>query len=280
MSIFYLEEHKVCGNYISDFNIGFQYYNVPKGEHFIPANKDYNCLFFLIRGKAMLHYDTLEYNLKKGGMCFIPISSEYEFIAETDIAIVVNYFDKPVDLCEKMALESLSSFLENKQHIPTLKIHPALKRFLTSMILYISDGIDCKHFHEVKHKELLFILRYFYTKKDIAHLFAPIISNNLDFKNVVLSNYIRANSIKELANICNYSLSSFNRLFKRNFKDSPYIWLQNQKLKYIVNKLSDKNVPLGQIIYEFGFSSPSHFTIFCKRHLHTTPSQFRKEHLK
>jgi AraC-like DNA-binding protein len=86
--------------------------------------------------------------------------------------------------------------------------------------------------------------------------------------------------VKELANICNYSLSSFNRLFKKNFKENPYLWLQNQKLKYITGRLSDKNIPLGQIIDEFRFSSPSHFTIFCKKHLNLTPSQFRKQHIK
>jgi AraC-like DNA-binding protein len=201
-------------------------------------------------------------------------------LAKTDAYFVVNYFNKPIDFCEKAALESLSSIVGDKPHQPVLKVKPPLKPFLSSLIFYMEESVFCKHFHEIKQKELFFILRYFYTKSEIAGLFAPIISNDLNFKNKVLSNYHQANSVKELARICNYSLSSFNRFFKKNFDENPYIWLQNQKLKYITGKLSDKNIPMSQIIDEFKFSSPAHFTIFCKKHLNQTPSQFRKQHIK
>ncbi|MDR1437190.1 MAG: helix-turn-helix domain-containing protein [Candidatus Symbiothrix sp.] len=51
-------------------------------------------------------------------------------------------------------------------------------------------------------------------------------------------------------------------------------------MKYITGKLANKNIPFSQIIDEFGFSSPAHFTIYCKKHLNVTPSQFRKSHTK
>jgi AraC-like DNA-binding protein len=278
MSIFYLEEHTACSNYISDYNIGFKCCNIAQGEYFTPAGKNYNCLIFILKGNASLHYESLDYLMKKDMVCFIPVSSGFEIQANTAISFIVHYFNKPVDLCEKLALENLSSHIESKPHIPVLKIKSALKKFLVSLNFYMEEGVFCKHFHEIKHKELLFIFRFFYSKDEVACLFAPIISKNLDFKNLVLTNYVHANSVKELANICNYSLSSFNRFFKKNFNENPYSWLQNQKLKYIIGKLSDKNIPLIQIIDEYGFSSPAHFTLFCKKHLKQTPTQFRKQH--
>jgi AraC-like DNA-binding protein len=175
-------------------------------------------------------------------------------------------------------MENLSSFIGKKAHTPIVKTKPPLKRFLTSLVLYLDEGASCKHFHEIKQKEMFFIFRFFYTKEEAAGLFAPIISQNLNFKNKVLSNYMEVNSVKGLAKICNYSLSSFNRNFKNNFKENPYVWLQNQKLKYITAKLADKSIPFSQIIDEFKFSSPAHFTVYCKKHLNTTPSRFRKEH--
>ncbi|MDR3218831.1 MAG: AraC family transcriptional regulator [Dysgonamonadaceae bacterium] len=280
MSIFYLDEHTACGNYISDYTVGFKNYHIPQGDYFVPANKEHHYLFFVSKGRAELHYESKVYSLKKDMVCFIPISSDYKLYAETDTNIIINYFNKPIDLCEKLALENLNAYVDQKVHIPILKVNQPMKKFLSSLTFYINEGIFCKHFHEIKQKELFCIFRYFYSKKEIAGLFAPIISKNIDFKNMVLSNYLHACSVKELANICNYSLSSFNRIFKKNFNENPYTWLQNQKLKYITGKLSDKNIPLGQIIDEFRFSSPSHFTIFCKKHLHVTPSQFRKQYIK
>ena len=280
MSVFYLDEHRACSNYISDYNIGFKDYQIKEGESITPADKEHNCLFFLVNGHIDLSYEAQTHHLRKDTVWFIPMSSDYKIYANTDATLIMNYFNKPIDLCEKTALESLSVLIEQKSNAFMLRINKPLKKFLSTQIFYMNEGISCKHFHEMKQKELFFILRYFYTKREIAGLFAPIISKNLDFKNTVLANYSNASSVKELAQICNYSLSSFNRLFKKNFKENPYIWLQNQKIKYIAGRLSDKSIPLGQIIDEFRFSSPSHFTIFCKKHLNLTPSQFRKQHIE
>jgi len=278
MSVLYLDEHLFCSSYISDYNVGFKNCQIKQGEFLVPATKDYHCLFFLINGQVSLLYESNTYNLKKDTVWFIPMSSEFKVTATSDACIIMNYFDKPIDFCEKLALEDLTMFFENKSNTNMLRISKPLKQFLLSMIFYMNEGAYCNHFHEIKQKELFYLLRYFYTKTEIAGLFAPIISKNIDFKNVVLTNYLRANSVKELAQMCHYSLSSFNRIFKKNFQENPYLWLQNQKVKYIVGRLSDQNIPLGQIIDEFKFSSPSHFTIFCKKHLNLTPSQFRKQH--
>jgi AraC-like DNA-binding protein len=280
MKLFYIEEHLACSNYVSDYSIGFKSYHVSAGEYFTFSNKEFNCLFFFLKGNVNLIYESQEYNLKKNTIAFLPVSSEYKIFVSSEANIVVNYFNKPIDLCEKLALENLTSFIGKKSHTPILRMKTPLRLFLNTLTFYLNEGVSCKHFHEIKEKELFFILRFFYTKEEIAGLFAPIVSRNLDFKNLVLNNYLNINSVKELAKTCNYSLSSFNRIFKNNFNESPYIWLQNQKLKYITGKLSNKNIPFSQIIDEFGFSSPAHFTIYCKKHLHLTPSQFRKTHTK
>ena len=280
MSVFYLEEHRSCSSYISDYNVGFKNCQIKQGEFIIPSNKEHHCLFFLISGRIDLFYESHTYNLKKDTVWFIPMSSEYRIYANTDTSLIINYFNKPIDFCEKVALENLSVLFDQKSFSSMLKINKPLKKFLSSITFYMNEGVFCKHFHEMKQKELLYLLRYFYTKREIAGLFAPIISKSLDFKNIVLANYLHASSVKELAQICNYSLSSFNRIFKKNFEENPYIWLQNQKIKYIAGRLSDKSIPLGQIIDEFRFSSPSHFTIFCKKHLNLTPSQYRKQHVE
>jgi AraC-like DNA-binding protein len=278
MSIFYLEEHQSCGNYISDFNVGFQSYHIKKGEQFMPANRrDYHCIIFMIEGSARLVYNAKLYGFENDTMCFIPVSSDYKIIAETDIVCIINYFNNPVSLCKKGMLENLSAYLDDAPYDPTVKINSAIKQFLDSIDFYIKHGAKCRHFHEIKHQELLFNLRYFYSKQDLARLFAPITGNYFDFRDNVLKNCIRARTVKELAESCNCSVPSFNRLFKSNFGDSPYRWLQNRKMKHIVSRLSDMNTPLVNIIDEFGFSSPSHFTVFCKKYLNKTPSQFRRE---
>ena len=281
MSVFYIDEHATCSNYITNYNIGFKSCQIKPGEFITHSNKDNHCLFFLTQGNVDLFYESQTFNIKKDTFWFIPMSSEYKIYANTDSTVILNYFNKPIDLCEKAALENLSVLLD--QRLPAtimLKINKPLKKLLSTVIFYMNEGVYCKHFHEIKQKELFYTIRYFYTKREIAGLFAPIISKDLDFKNIVLAHYLNVSSVKELANICNFSLSSFNRVFKKNFNENPYTWLKDQKIKHITGRLSDKNIPLAQIIDEFRFSSPSHFTIFCKKHLDLTPSQYRKQHSK
>ena len=280
MGVFYVEEHTTCSNYVTDYNVGFKSCLIKEGEFITPSNTDNHCLFFLISGQVVFDYESQTFNIKKDTLWFVPMSSDYKITAKTDATLIMNYFNKPIDFCEESAFEELSMFLTQRQHTTMLKINKPLKKLLSTVIFYINEGVYCKHFHEIKQKELFYSFRYFYTKRELADLFAPVISKDMDFKNVVLANYLNASSVKELANICNYSLSSFNRTFKKNFNENPYSWLQNQKIKYIAGRLSDKNIPLAQIIDEFRFSSPSHFTIFCKKHLNLTPSQFRKQNIK
>jgi AraC-like DNA-binding protein len=280
MKLLYIEEHLSCSEYVSDCNVGFKYHHIREGENFVFVTSGYNCLFFCMNGSISVSFGLQNYVLKKNTVGFFPLFSEYKIEAMSDADIVINYFNRPVDLCEKLALESLSSYISKKAHTPIIKAKPALKMFMSNLVFYLGEGVSCKHFHEIKQKEMFFIFRFFYTKAEVAGLFAPIISQNLDFKKKVLNNYSNVNSVKELAKSCNYSLSSFNRNFKNNFNENPYIWLQIQKLKYITGKLANKNIPFSQIIDEFGFSSPAHFTIYCKKHLNQTPSQFRKAHLE
>lgn len=103
-----------------------------------------------------------------------------------------------------------------------------------------------------------------------------MISKDLDFKGIVLRNYKSVTSIKELAQKCNHSLSSFSRHFKTVFNENPYTWFQKQKLEHIKIRLKDKHISLNQIVDEFNFSSPGHFSSFCKKHLQMPPSEYRR----
>jgi len=219
MSVFYLEEHRACRNYISDYSIGFKACPIKQGECITSFDKKSHCLFFLIAGSIDIYYESQTHRLNKGKVWLVPMSSDFKIQANADSLLVINYFNKPIDSCEKSALESLAALIDQSVPLCLLQVNKPLKSFLSSMIFYLKEGSYCKHFHEIKQKELFYILRYFYTKKEIASLFAPILSKNLDFKNIVLANYLYAGSVKELAQMCNCSLSTFNRLFKNNFRD-------------------------------------------------------------
>mgnify|MGYP002139751058 CR=1 FL=1 len=67
------------------------------------------------------------------------------------------------------------------------------------------------------------------------------------------------------------------RAFKEIFDEPIYQWILGKKADRLKERLSGEEVNLKEIIYEFGFSSPAHFTKFCKKWLGMTPTKFIEE---
>ncbi|MDR1006267.1 MAG: AraC family transcriptional regulator [Bacteroidales bacterium] len=278
------EEHAVCSNWVSDYNIGFKYYDLNRDDVLCTDfGKGYNTICFLLNGSITLRYNDRDIFVEKESMFFLPSSLPCKIIAESKAFVLTNSFNKPInaviDTCERMSLESIEAPYnkDNEAYNPVLPIKKSLFSFLNLLSKLIADGVYCKHFHNEEFNKFLFLLRFYYTKEEIGNLFAPILGEDMEFKHLVLQYYHRTDNIKELADLCGYSLARFNRLFAQNFHETPYKWMQKKRLQQVIIRLSDKHVNIANIAKDLGFSSPGHLTVFCKEFLHLTPSQFRKQ---
>jgi len=115
------------------------------------------------------------------------------------------------------------------------------------------------------------------TKEEMASFLSPILNRHLDFKSFILRHYQEVKTVDELAEMCHISIRSFNRKFNESFGDSPYSWMLKQKSRYVRNRLADGKIPFADIIKEFGFSSPAHFTTYCKKYFGCSPTQLRRK---
>jgi AraC-like DNA-binding protein len=80
-----------------------------------------------------------------------------------------------------------------------------------------------------------------------------------------------------LAKKVNYSISGFEKRFKRVFDMSPYQWIQAQRAQAIYHEIHCSSKTFAELGYDFGFSSPSHFSNFCKQMFKETPGRLRKK---
>ncbi len=83
-------------------------------------------------------------------------------------------------------------------------------------------------------------------------------------------------TVKELAQLTNYSVSGFEKKFKRVFNTSAGNWLKQQKSTIIFNDISNGSDSFKNISYQNGFSSISHFNNYCKLHFSKTPGEIRR----
>lgn len=87
-------------------------------------------------------------------------------------------------------------------------------------------------------------------------------------------------TVKELAKLVNMSISSFNRLFKKETKLTPIEYLIETRIEKSKKLLRRKEIPITEIAIRCGFNSSAHFSSSFSKLLNITPSEYRKSYIK
>lgn len=279
MNIFASPQVSSCVNYLSDFICGFSYWELNEGETFTLTNKKNNHIIFVITGQLSINCDQFD-NIPvcREEMIFLPNKSDCGYKVLSASKILVFTFDRFRNQCDKYAFQMLAEKSEGINYaLQALKIHDLLKDYILLLIRYIQKGVNCYHLHEEKQQELFILLRACYTREEILFFFYPLITHDMDFRQIVLERYLEAKNVKEFARLTGYNISDFRNKFLVNFGEPVYQWMQKRKSNSIKFKLITENTDIATLSDEFGFSSPAHFNKFCKKVFGMPPAKLRKQ---
>jgi AraC-like DNA-binding protein len=240
------------------------------------TDKLLNHILFILDGEVNVSYGEFRNHLcRTGEMIFIPCDSVASFDAFSDISYIMLDFNNQFTINSEIGWGDMSEFEGERDVFHKLDIRSPLTDVLESITYYQQHGIRHAHLNLVKQKELFLVMKVFYSRQEIYRFLRPMLKQDSDFKAFVMAHYKNVKNVEELATICNMSSRAFMRKFKTQFNDSPYRWILRQKAAYIKLLLADRKIPLTLIIKEYGFSSPAHFTTYCKKQFGETPSAFR-----
>ncbi|MCC8095681.1 MAG: helix-turn-helix domain-containing protein [Tannerellaceae bacterium] len=272
----YLQEHVSCRNYEQSDTPTIQYFRAARGESWKSHLND-NKIIFMIEGEVWICFDQFDEKITRGMMIVLPGGCDCRALAEKDASFMVCRLRNNLQLCEHFSLEKLykSTTGIGEKHAPLL-INAPLKVYIYSLKEYISDDIRCIYFFEIKVKELFFLLRNYYTKEELKQFFSPLLSHDFFFSDFVLKNHHKVKNVKEFAELANYSISGFEKRFKRVFNISAYKWMKEQKAKTILHEIHHTRKTFKEIGWDYGFSSPAQFSDFCKSNF-GPPGQIREE---
>lgn len=153
-----------------------------------------------------------------------------------------------------------------------------IKRFVDSLIdiSKLSKTVQ-KKIIEVKFEEIMLYLIELYG----THILYSLTSNNdnltQNFTRTVESNQLKKLTLKELAFLCNMSVSTFKREFEKNYSESPIKWFQNKRLEHAYYLLNQKNKKSSEIYFEVGYENLSSFIQAYKSKYNKTPKQHQTE---
>lgn len=279
MELFCNEEHMTCVSNVGESNFGFKVGVAAKGAYYRKFESEIkaNCLVFILEGETEITCDNVRKLVKKGEFFFIPISSILETRTIQKVKYVAfSFLYGSIGTCNKHMLSTYQDGIDcSKFEFTSFPIRRPINQFLNLLKDMVNLNINCGHLHELKVQELFILLRGLYTREEIVNIFYPIMGQEGDFRSIILDKHNTITSRHELAAITGMSVSSFSRKFKEEFGEPVYSWMLKQRSKRIYQMLSVPSIPVGDIVKEFDFSSPSHLTKYCRKQFGCTPTELR-----
>lgn len=268
---------EICPYFSPEFKVIPQYIIMKKGERLELTNKTTNYFIFILSGGITISFNQYTNRpISENEMFFLPKNNHFKWKAIAQTTLVLTGYNTTTFPCTSARAGIIYKMKSGlKFNCRGIAMKNEIKIIINQMKHYLESGIHCHHMYILKHKELYLIFKHFYTHEEITQIFYLTLGNNPLFSELVLDNYLKVKTVKELADLLGYGIKTFVKLFKENFDESPYQWIQKRKALQIQQKLMNPHIPLKQIMYEFKFATSSHFNFYCKKHLGATPMQIR-----
>ena len=268
-----------CHSYTVEPEAGFSLIKLKEGEKMVVERGDFNSLLFLTAGNFEINSEERnDYVVREGHFVFCFRAFQYEITALSDVEIVKAHFITAGATCDMIPFNSIVGKIKKISYKFTqVAMNEPMNILLQSVRLYLDNSMKCNHLQRAKIQEMFIIFKFFYTPQIQLRTFYNLFDRNQSFVSLVRNNAPRVKTVEELADICGFSVQHFNNMFKQEFNDTPYSWMQKQRIEEIERLLTDTNVPLKSIIKMYSFTNHGHFALFCRKYLHKTPLKIRKE---
>jgi AraC-like DNA-binding protein len=148
---------------------------------------------------------------------------------------------------------------------PDIQYESGIYRHVRGCVLLFENGTQKVISNENKQGTLTVNIIYY-------------LGNENDFVDSVIKSFTYTDKLEDLSKKCGfYSIKTFTRHFRNNFKVTPKQWMLSIKKEAMLNYLIDTDYPLKQIADFLGFSNLSHLSDFCLKKTGMRPEEIRKQ---
>jgi len=260
----------------------FAYYECPQNRTIDQIYTSENYFLYALSGRKIIHTSGKSFELKPGSSVLVRKGGYFmERFNEEFIIMEIFCSEQYINQLIQEVKPQLPSFLNSSEiteQVIEFEINASLQACYDSLLPYFSQiPQPSEYLLELKFKEFLLNvllnpqnnkIRNFLTQNSLHH--------RPNLQQVMEDNYIYNMSLEDFAKLACRSLATFKREFNKIYKISPGKWLINKKLNHsrllLIN--TDKNI--GDIAFESGFESTSHFSRVFKEKFQYSPVLFRK----
>lgn len=240
-----------------------------------------NIISFLIEGtkeaifdNAILSIDSSKFLVMKSGNCLM---TEKKISEDSNYRSVLLFFSNEMvhNFIRKMEFKNLEAL--DPKSVYAFDYDEFIKRFVVSLvdISKLSEDIKCRLL-EVKFEEIMLYLAEKYGTEFLYSLTINSDNATQKFIQVIENSHLSKLTLKELAFLCNMSVSTFKREFEKHYAESPIKWFQNKRLEFAHYLLQQEQKNPSEIYFEVGYENLSSFTQAYKLKYGVTPKQNQK----
>jgi AraC-like DNA-binding protein len=187
------------------------------------------------------------------------------------------------DVLKTIYQNDLPKFLKDKvQNVAKMDMTKVasnllIDKFIQEFLVYFENpNLVSSDLLELKLKEIILLL---YNSQNgdaikliLANLFSPV---QYSLQQIIETHLYRNITVEELATLCNMSLSTFKREFKKAFNDNPANYIRTKKMLKAEELIKKTSLRINEIADECGFEDVSHFSNTFFKFFGKYPSVYR-----
>jgi len=240
---------------------------------------NYNTFSLLINGTKEVLCDDLSIGIDNSK--FLLMKSGHFLMTEKlseskDYRSVLMFFNNEM-LMRFVSHNELTDKSTKNQSVHSFEYDAFIRQFTKSLLQISKLSLSTQEkLLKIKLEEILLYL----IEKHGSDFIYSLMVNQSDyihkFRRIVETNKLNKLTVAELAFLCNMSESTFKRLFKKTYSESPGNWFRNKRLEYAHHLLHQGQKKPSEIYHEVGFENLSSFVQAYKSKYTTTPKQHRE----
>lgn len=265
----------------------FEKTTIPAGTGRMPKNSVANeaCFLYLNHGEfsvrsadSCLRFDRNKALLSKCVDYFFENLREqatFEYIQTVGVLL-----HQPV-LEELFEFDSTSFGYTSHYNIKHVVIDHALEQFKQNIELLVDNpALANEAMIALKLKEFVILLSQVEeVPSQLEFITSLFKKKETDFRVTIRNNLYTTLSIDELARLCGMGITTFKKVFKEQFKESPARYLLKKKLEHAAELLMDQDHRISDIAYDCGFESITTFNRNFKSFYSKSPGEFRHDQI-
>jgi AraC-like DNA-binding protein len=256
----------------------FAIFNCPLEHKYVDLWTKHNYIVYVTEGRKVWHTSEGSFDLRKGSCAFIKKgASIVEQFFDTPFCLIV-FFVHDDFISETLKTKStLFSVPGEKKHQPVIFLNESktVEVFFQSMSLYFSGNKEPdQSLLELKFRELILMLADDPANPELLSYFSLLLREpqSVSLHRIMESNYCFNLKLEEYAAMNNRSLSAFKRDFQKEYATTPGKWLLEKRLTHAKHLLANTGKSIGEVAFESGFESTSHFSRSFKERFGIAPT--------